>query len=758
MEYKMTTLLTPHRHKHPISIPHDIKKANKTLTKDFKKAQNFLKGKSNWNSLDIAETLDKTGNFFKGTDGWDELGSGIGQTLPGIGQHIATLSVLSILTPFVYLGVKGMASEMDEAKEDLHEIQNTKEKLLKKINDIFGLKISTEFFKNRINNIKDIAEILKNHVTDEDFEAKAELFAQYAHNLVEEKTAKIANSATPYGLAGMTGMLGGMVVANLRSGAEIASTAQPTIQALEIVALALEIATAGMFMPAQIAMMIYAGKIVEQGKVIRKKLNHDKKAMELLKPDAIILKEMKKKLISFEKEALAELEKASLHPEESFEDAKETLQNSHLKISEDFYTGIILKEMKEKLTAEEKAVLAQLGQPPIHEEENFKDAPETLQNPPLNISENFYNAIQDNLDRKLYYNKLGKIIYGRGLAISEAGMVVGGILGFIPLAQIAAPAVLVPSAVSTIGCASLRIYAQKQEGKFTGDIHDHIHDGSISHAWKDTFKGIGKGIKNKLFRKKDTDHHEHHHHEHNHHHHHDHGKTYIHDSHKTHEEEFNNSTKELAKQKLNSLALYALSSDNPQEKLKKMVKTGKKSFFKGTTLQKDVIAEMQDIYKNESEWYNNNLTKIGIPKAVAEQIPSNQDIPECLIDRMACAKDLRKFLANLLDISLKTDLEQNIAIKKLIENIINKKFKIDDEKQPLYDKDLLNKKLSEEINQKLEDILNNRKILKRLCKGAISYKKRDAKQKRQGVINEVVFQANVKSLQAKAENLFTHPH
>jgi hypothetical protein len=88
--------------------------------------------------------LKRIGNFFKGTDGWDELGSGLGQTLPGVGEHIATLSMLGILTPAVWLGVKGMASEMDENHQILDKLKGTRDGLLQELKRLFGNGFNTD--------------------------------------------------------------------------------------------------------------------------------------------------------------------------------------------------------------------------------------------------------------------------------------------------------------------------------------------------------------------------------------------------------------------------------------------------------------------------------------------------------------------------------------------------------------------------------------------------------------------------------------
>ena len=613
--------------------------------------------------------LKKVGDFFKGTDGWDELGSGIGQTLPGIGQHIATLSVLSILTPFVYLGVKGMASEMDEAKENLHEIQETKKALLEKIQDIFKLKLDPNIFNKGANNFENLTKTLKHYVNDKDFKEKAELFSEYANNLIQEKIAKTADDATPYGLTAMTGMLGGMVAATLRSGAEIASTAHPTIHALETTALALEIATAGFFIPAQIAMIVYAGKKVDEGKIIQNKLEHDKESVKLLYHlnDTQELTKDIKNVVSEYKIPI---------------DIKEALN----KLSDDNQNNNSTDEIS-------KSILNKIS-----------DIIDKNTHNTIEISKNFHDAIQDNLDRKLHYNKLGKIIYGKGLALSEAGMVAGGLLGFVPgINATIAPAILVPSAVSTIGFAGLRIYAQNKEGKFTGEAHDHIHDGNISHAWQNTMKRM----KNKFFGKKDT--HTHHHEEHHHHHTH---HAYHHNPQKSHEEEFNEFTKKLAEQKLNSLTLHALSSEKPEEKLKKLVATGKKSFFRKTTLQKDVLLEMQKI-SSEKPKNHTSLSELSSSK-----------------------EKLQQFLMDIFDIknvvAIKDYIKDNAKLRDKLNKISRKNMR----HKPFNDNDIIDERA-------FERAWNDPKILKEFCKHAISYEKNKSKSKRQAVIDDIIHQANI---------------
>lgn len=495
----------------------------------------------------------KIGNFFKGTDGWDELGSGLGQTLPGVGEHIATLSMLGILTPAVYLGIKGMASEMDENHQMLDKLREAKEGLLNELKRLFGDGFNIDINQKGIRGGGDILKLLSENEPDPNkFNKKIEALTKYYNNHTDMKIQKMAYHAAPLGLAAMTGMTAGMVTATARSVAEIVPTA-----GAEIAAHGLEIATAGLFIPAQVAMVGYGIYKAREGFVRNNDWKDKQKALNLIDPN------------------------------------NQNVQNY-------------------RQDEQEHAVDA--------------DSHKYISIPNINsdAGKKMFSAVQDYIKQRKKYNNMGKTIYGTGMAISEMGMMAGSIMVLTPAAAIA-PAIMIPSEVATIGFAGLRIYAQDKEGKFTGYSHNHIHDGSIKQAWQNAAQQEGRKIAN-LFRSRgkqkpieeytgqgtDCGH--------------NHSKIYIDNPNKL-ADDFTNTTRELAIAKLKSLALYAQKHNKSISDFEKMVKTGKESWFLGTTLQSDVLQEMMVLYlKNRDHWHN-MFVRTAPESASAEALDAGTSAP-----------------------------------------------------------------------------------------------------------------------------------
>ncbi|MDX1669811.1 MAG: hypothetical protein R3194_10355, partial [Limnobacter sp.] len=212
--------------------------------------------------------LNQAARFFQGTDGWDELGSSLGQILPGIGQHIATLSFLSVLSPAVYLGMKGMATEYEEAHASIHEAQMARQALVDQIVETFDLKIDPDIFKNGAKSVRHFLKTLETHRKENPsrFEEKAKLLAEYSDALKHEKAAKIGYDAAPLGVYAMTGMFGGMVSALSTSALELAGGTKPGIRGIETAATVGEALTAGLFIPAQVMMVAYGFMKYSQGR------------------------------------------------------------------------------------------------------------------------------------------------------------------------------------------------------------------------------------------------------------------------------------------------------------------------------------------------------------------------------------------------------------------------------------------------------------------------------------------------------------
>lgn len=641
-----------------------------------------------------SSVLNQAAHFFQGTDGWDELGSALGQILPGIGQHIATLSFLSVLSPAVYLGIKGMATEYEEAHASIHAATLAKQALIDKIIEVFDLKIDPDIFKDGAKSFKHFIKTLEKHKESNpsDFEKKAMLLTEYSDALKHENAAKIGYDAAPLGVFAMSGMFAGMMSAVSTSAIEIAQSANPTIQGLEVAASAGEAVTSGIFIPAQAMMVAYSLMKYSQG-------------------------QSEKAIKQFDKDQVNE----------------------------------------------------------------FKNTE------PEAFSSDFYEAIQDNLDRQIAYIHREKVVYGAGLAASETGMMTGTILGLTPASPVGL-GILIPSALSTIGFAGLRIHAGNKQGKFTGHAHDHIHNGNVVKALKNstkhTLRRITNSVKNSENQtpiptpKSDPDSNIH---------------IHNHSSHqmsngqydnKTIEQQFDDATSQLADYKNTSILLESLSS---KKSVDEMMRTGRKSSFRQTTIQKDVLAKMKEMGVCGTE--SSCLKMKHIPEHQRRQYQidfsalNQNDLAEVLNNKekkihLLQALSLNLVLsdpANLLkDLFSENDSaieDYNTALReagfneKEKKRIVSEKYTnlflthLDNEDvfqalKPHINRVLINKHLS---NKQLKKVasqgdskslsrMRNIDMLRDICQSLVRENKGKVKQVRQKAINEAIFVAKYKNM------------
>lgn len=508
--------------------------------------------------------LEKLEEFFKGTDGWDELGSAVGQTLPGIGQHIATFCILSVFTPAVWLGVKGMASELDEAKEKLASIMKAEISSEDKLRALFDWSNELIADDSSDSRYEQLSQQLSNK-TGADFEQSALELAKYIRIKTDKKALKLADEATPWGLAAMTGMLGGITAGTFTAGLEIAAASNTPLnglEAIESLAGAFEIVTAGLFIPAQLAMIVYAGKKVSEGKAINEGLNKN----------------------------IDDLKQAFPQP---------------------------------------------LDEPPIEADAENRIDPKLTA------------AAEDNLHRLKKYNTRSKIVYGRGFQVCEGGMVVGGILGLAGQA-LASLAIMVPSALGTLFFAGFRIQQEWARGCYVGKPSGHIHDGNIAKAWNDVRRrvlnsanyrdmkqdnevlGAASQANTKTTHACDT------------------GCDHSHDTvggcdHRTYDSMsdvehtptsyFNavhhDATARLADSKIQSLLLHNIrQNNNNSTKFLQQIKTGRKSWGQGSSLQRDVIQCMQEKKVAAHSLFNTikgHADKLGQYVTLAKQVFSVTD-------------------------------------------------------------------------------------------------------------------------------------
>ncbi len=222
----------------------------------------------------FVEKLGALADKIKSVDGIDETAHLLGQILPGIAAPIATASILTFATPFVFLGIIGMKHEYEQAKEELVAIlesgdDSTREILqnltkfsadkIKILNERLNLKLSD----SQIELIERQAE--NTNISDSEFVENI-----YNHTAILNRKAilKISKKYGWTGILGMSGMSAGMIPASAAAGMEIAteSLADNAPIALEISANIAEKVAGSFFLIGQSAMFAYAISRGVQGK------------------------------------------------------------------------------------------------------------------------------------------------------------------------------------------------------------------------------------------------------------------------------------------------------------------------------------------------------------------------------------------------------------------------------------------------------------------------------------------------------------
>lgn len=222
----------------------------------------------------ISDLADK----IKSVDGIDETAHLFGQILPGIAGPIATASILTIATPFVFLGIIGMKHEYAEAKEELVDILMSKKDNEKKLLDL--VKFSQEKRDLLHQKLLGIKPENKKLFAPKISLNEAELIeAIHNHEQIEnrELILKISRKYGWTGILGMAGMSAGMIPATVTAAFEIAIAAidknNVATRSLESGATVTELIAGSFFLIGQTAMFAYAANRKVQGNKAKKTLN-----------------------------------------------------------------------------------------------------------------------------------------------------------------------------------------------------------------------------------------------------------------------------------------------------------------------------------------------------------------------------------------------------------------------------------------------------------------------------------------------------
>ena len=269
------------------SMPSPFKKSKKNERDPFDGRQRHHEREGRNAALKL---IFKVASKIKSVDGIDELCTVLAQILPGLAGPIASAAILSVASPFVWLGVLGMKEEYENALKEFNDILEEESESEKKLRDL--AKFSKKYRK--IVNQKCDLNILEEDdagLINDLLDAKSFINAdELAGRIVEYEKIQnekfIAALGRKYGwtgLLGMSGMFAGMVIGTAASSVDIASqvvSSAVVSASLSTAATALTTATSGAFIVGQTAMIAYSINRVRQGKKELKILEADSKSIE----------------------------------------------------------------------------------------------------------------------------------------------------------------------------------------------------------------------------------------------------------------------------------------------------------------------------------------------------------------------------------------------------------------------------------------------------------------------------------------------
>jgi len=225
----------------------------------------------------------KLGKRLKSLDGIDEIAQALGQILPGLAGPLATASVLTLATPFVYLGLLGMKEEYQEACEEYNEILESRQTSDAKL---LAMTANADKWRKHLTKKLNLGILDKSPDTNEvlgTLELNKGGLDKFAYRLVESEILRnkefVAALSRKYGwtgIVGMGGMFVGMLPATASAGIgifkELGTASEAAINAAGI----LTTISGSAFLGGQMAMSVYAANKAREGKAIEKLLNSNK--------------------------------------------------------------------------------------------------------------------------------------------------------------------------------------------------------------------------------------------------------------------------------------------------------------------------------------------------------------------------------------------------------------------------------------------------------------------------------------------------
>jgi hypothetical protein len=251
---------------------HDHDNTHHQVTKNDKTSQNPL-------SAALEEIYSFLLGALLGIDGVDETASLFGQLLPGVGAPIATATILSVATPFVWFGILGMKEEYEAGRKEFTKIMERKTEIENKIAEMTSFAQSKRLILQQKFGLK-IAESSDAGLPKRDLEPDLSYYV-VDYQILENKKliAALGKKFGWNGLVAMSAMFAGMLPATAGAGLAIANKISASA-ALQSAAMVLELASASCFLVGQTTMTIYAASRGYQGLKVREIL---KKTKEIFK-------------------------------------------------------------------------------------------------------------------------------------------------------------------------------------------------------------------------------------------------------------------------------------------------------------------------------------------------------------------------------------------------------------------------------------------------------------------------------------------
>ncbi len=438
----------------------------------------------------VPPSMKKAVNILKGVDGFDEMAVAGAAYLPKVWQPTAVCGTLALCAPLVWMGAKGMASDMQEGLNDAQHLKDNNVDLALKLlshqnfPDDIKTKIDAEFEKNNEKNATHLATLNKiledkNSTSDKINKAFLALNIKVSN---PEDSSEVVKALNAY----HTQLKNKEKLKTALDFIKDCDTCAEDNQKIADITAFIK-GNTSINLPTYIDTKKELNKIVTD---LRKKLNITPTSDKTLSSDLIQYNDTQEKTSlsdNFFKTKLPNYLGNAAMLGMTVGTATAALK-AGTEIMQQF--GVLPSIMPKAtdglefgangvFTLSQMAMIGYgLGQTykGYTENQNLSKQKELLSETPY--SEQKTHAI-NHINQLQTYNTLSNTVYGVGMAAAEAGMIAGNLTGSSPL--------LLASALGTLGFAITRIVAQSYQNALTGNDHDHEHNGNpiaMLNPWK----------------------------------------------------------------------------------------------------------------------------------------------------------------------------------------------------------------------------------------------------------------------------------